>query len=83
MVQEYRQILKYADEPGYTRDIECYLRHGGYEVLKKTLKLPPRPLPDGKVLSGPEQLREEVRISGLRGRGGAGPERGAAWRAGG
>jgi hypothetical protein len=30
MAQEYKLILKYADEPGYTPDIECYLRHGGY-----------------------------------------------------
>jgi NADH-quinone oxidoreductase subunit F len=31
MVQEYKLILKYADEPGYTPDMVCYLRHGGYE----------------------------------------------------
>ena len=42
MPQEYRQILKYADQPGYTPDLECYLRHGGYEVLKKALTLPPK-----------------------------------------
>ena len=35
MPSEYRLILKYADEPGYTPDIDCYLRHGGYEALKK------------------------------------------------
>ncbi len=40
MPQEYRLILKYADQPGYTPDIECYLRHGGYEALKKALALP-------------------------------------------
>ena len=49
MPQEYRLILKYADEPGYTPDIECYLRHGGYEALKKALTMPPKTLPDGKV----------------------------------
>jgi len=27
-------ILKHADQPGYTRTSTCYLRHGGYEVLK-------------------------------------------------
>ena len=37
MAQEYKLILKHADEPGYTPDIECYLRHGGYEDLKKAL----------------------------------------------
>ena len=34
MPQEYRLILKHADEPGYTPDLECYLRHGGYETLE-------------------------------------------------
>ena len=72
MPQEYRLILKYADQPGYTSDIDCYLRHGGYAVLKRALALPPKTLPDGKVMSGPEQLRQEVMVSGLRGRGGAG-----------
>ena len=48
MPQEYRQILKYADEPGYTPDLECYLRHGGYEALKKALALQPKTLPDGQ-----------------------------------
>src|SRR5436190_22726172 len=79
MPQEYRQILKYADEPGYAPNIECYLRHGGYEALKKALAVPPKTLPDGKTLTGPEQLREEVRMSGLRGRGGAGFSCGLKW----
>src|SRR6266853_287638 len=79
MPSEYRQILKYADQPGYTRDLECYLRHDGYEALKKALATPPRSLPDGKTVGGPEQLRDEVRISGLRGRGGAGFSCGLKW----
>src|SRR5262252_852818 len=79
MPSEFRLILKYADQPGYTPDIECYLRHGGYETLKKGLALPPKTLPDGKTLSGPEQVREEVRLSGLRGRGGAGFSCGLKW----
>jgi NADH-quinone oxidoreductase subunit F len=79
MPQEYRLILRHADEPGYTPDIECYLRHGGYETLKKALTLQPKSLPDGKSLSGPEQLREEVKASGLRGRGGAGFLCGLKW----
>ena len=37
MAQEYKLILKHADEPGYTPDIECYLRHGGYATLRKAL----------------------------------------------
>src|SRR5215471_6437869 len=79
MPQEYRLILKFADQPGYTPDIECYLRNGGYEALRKGLALPPKTAPDGKTISGPEQLREEVRLSGLRGRGGAGFSCGLKW----
>jgi len=79
MPNEYRLILKYADEPGYTPDIECYLRHGGYDALKKALALQPKDLPDGKKLSGPEQIRQEVMASGLRGRGGAGFSCGLKW----
>jgi NADH-quinone oxidoreductase subunit F len=79
MPTEHRLILKYADEPGYTSDLDCYLRHGGYEALKKGLALQPKTLPDGKHLSGAEQIREEVRISGLRGRGGAGFSCGLKW----
>ena len=79
MASEHRLILKHADEPGYMPDIECYLRHGGYEVLKKALAVQPKTMPDGKVLSGPEQIREEVKVSGLRGRGGAGFLCGLKW----
>jgi NADH-quinone oxidoreductase subunit F len=43
------------------------------------LALPPRTLPDGKTVSGPEQLRDEVKASGLRGRGGAGFSCGLKW----
>src|SRR5690242_5198922 len=79
MPQEHRLLLKHADEPGYTPDIECYLRHGGYEVLKKALSIQPKNLPDGRKVSGPEQLRDEVKASGLRGRGGAGFSCGLKW----
>jgi hypothetical protein len=48
MAQEYKLILKHADEPGYTPDIECYLRHGGYDDLKKALAIPPKDLPTAK-----------------------------------
>ncbi len=79
MAAEYRLILKHADQPGYTPDIESYLKVGGYEVLKKALALQPKTLPDGRTLSGPEQIREEVKTSGLRGRGGAGFSCGLKW----
>src|SRR6187200_1077086 len=79
MPAEHRLILKHADEPGYTPDIECYLKHGGYEVLKKALAIQPKTLADGKTFSAPEQIREDVKVSGLRGRGGAGFSCGLKW----
>jgi len=79
MAQEYKLILKHADEPGYTPDLECYLRHGGYDALKKALALQPKDLADGKKLSAQEQIRDDVKISGLRGRGGAGFSCGLKW----
>jgi NADH-quinone oxidoreductase subunit F len=79
MPQEYKLILKYADEPGYSPDIECYLRHGGYDALKKALAMKPKDLPDGKKVSPQEQIREDVKTSGLRGRGGAGFSCGLKW----
>ena len=77
--QEYRQILKHVDQPGYKVDLDCYLRQGGYEVLKSALALKATTLPNGKTLSGPEQLRQEIMVSGLRGRGGAGFSCGLKW----
>ncbi len=79
MPQEFKLILKHADEPGYTPDLECYLRHGGYEALKKALAMQPFDLPDGKKKSPQEQIREDVMRSGLRGRGGAGFSCGLKW----
>jgi len=79
MPEEYRLILKQADQPGYTADLDCYLRHGGYVGLRKALALAPKALPDGKSSTPQEQLREEVKVSGLRGRGGAGFSCGLKW----
>src|ERR1043165_9646386 len=79
MPQEFKLILKYADQPGYTPDIECYLRHGGYDALKKALAIQPKDLPDGKKASPQEQIRDDVKLSGLRGRGGAGFSCGLKW----
>ena len=79
MPQEYRLILKNVDAPGYTPDLECYVRHGGYEALKKALTLAPKDLPDSKKMSPQEQIRDEVKTSGLRGRGGAGFSCGLKW----
>ena len=62
-----RIIFKHIDEPGYSNDLACYVRNGGYEVLKKS------------VLRKPEELMDEVKKSGLRGRGGAGFPCGIKW----
>ncbi len=66
-IAEKRLILKNLDEPGYTADIECYIKHGGYESLKKAVKIPSA------------GLINEVKVSGLRGRGGAGFGCGVKW----
>jgi NADH-quinone oxidoreductase subunit F len=79
MPKEYRLILKHIDQAGYTPDIDCYLNHGGYEGLRKALAIQPKKLGDGKSQSGPEQIREDVKYSGLRGRGGAGFSCGLKW----
>jgi NADH-quinone oxidoreductase subunit F len=79
MPAEFRLILKHADQPGYSPDLECYLRHGGYEALKKALSIQPKTLPDGRQVKGAEQIRDDVRLSGLRGRGGAGFSCGLKW----
>ncbi len=65
---EQRVILKYLDEPGYTNDIECYIRHGGYEMLRKAFTM------------NPEEICHEVELSALRGRGGAGFPAGMKWK---
>jgi NADH-quinone oxidoreductase subunit F len=67
MPEERRLIFRHIDEPGYTRDLECYLRHGGYEMLRRA------------VQRKPEELIDEVKKSGLRGRGGAGFPCGVKW----
>ena len=36
--KETRIIYKRIGTPGYTPDIDCYIKNGGYETLKKALK---------------------------------------------
>src|SRR5277367_1180038 len=66
-IAENRLIFKNIDQPGYTIDIDCYLRNGGYEDLKKALTMAP-----GDIVT-------EVKTSQLRGRGGAGFSCGMKW----
>ena len=47
--------------------MDCYLRNGGYEQLRKALTMVPK------------DITEEVKKSGLRGRGGAGFPTGVKW----
>ena len=79
MPEEYRLILKHADAPGYSNDIACYVKHGGYKTLKKILSMKRRRVAGKGVMSPQEWLREEVKKSGLRGRGGAGFSCGLKW----
>jgi NADH-quinone oxidoreductase subunit F len=67
MPVQRRIIFKHIDEPGYSNDLACYVRNGGYEVLRKS------------VLRKPEELMDEVKKAGLRGRGGAGFPCGIKW----
>jgi NADH-quinone oxidoreductase subunit F len=64
---EKRLILRHIDQPGYDAGLACYEKHGGYAALKKALAMPPA------------QIREEVKLSQLRGRGGAGFSCGMKW----
>ena len=59
-------------QPGYTPDIECYLRHGGYEALKKALALQPEGSARRQERSAAGTDSRGSQASGLRGRGGAG-----------
>ena len=65
--EQRRLIFKHIDEPGYTNDLACYVRNGGYDVLKKS------------VARKPEEIVDDVKKSGLRGRGGAGFPCGVKW----
>jgi len=66
--RERRIILKHVDQEGYTPDIECYLKNGGYEQLRKA------------VTMQPADICSEVEKSGVRGRGGAGFPAGMKWK---
>jgi NADH-quinone oxidoreductase subunit F len=64
---EHRLIFKNIGRADYTTDIDCYLRHGGYEQLKKAIAM------------SRTEIVNEVKTSGLRGRGGAGFPCGVKW----
>jgi NADH-quinone oxidoreductase subunit F len=64
---ERRLVFKNIGNTDWTPDIECYLRDGGYEDLRKA------------VTMSRDQIVSEVKTSGLRGRGGAGFPCGVKW----
>ena len=65
--KERRLVFKNIDRPGWTTDIATYIEDGGYEDLKKALTM------------APADIVNEVKASGLRGRGGAGFPCGVKW----
>jgi NADH-quinone oxidoreductase subunit F len=64
---EHRLVYKNIGRPGWTTDIDCYLRDGGYEQLKQALTM------------SRADIINKVKNSGLRGRGGAGFSCGLKW----
>ncbi|MFM7663243.1 MAG: NADH-quinone oxidoreductase subunit NuoF [Bacteroidota bacterium] len=60
-------LLEHLDVPGI-QGIDTYVKQGGYSTLEKALKK-----------MSPDEVVEEVKKSGLRGRGGAGFPTGLKW----
>lgn len=60
-------LLEHINEPGLER-FDVYRKLGGYTVIEKALKT-----------MSPDELTDEVKKSGLRGRGGAGFPTGMKW----
>jgi NADH-quinone oxidoreductase subunit F len=65
--KERRIVFENIDREGWSVDIDCYVKSGGYEELKKALTMKP------------SEIVNEVKASGLRGRGGAGFPCGVKW----
>ena len=68
MLDQPQLLYRHRHVPGIDR-IDTYLAHGGYESFRKALSMEP------------DALIEEVKLSGLRGRGGAGFPTHIKWNA--
>ncbi|HLB64710.1 MAG TPA: NADH-quinone oxidoreductase subunit NuoF [Anaerolineales bacterium] len=60
-------VLRHREIPGLER-LEVYLEHGGFEAWRRAV-----------TKTTPQEVIEEVKASGLRGRGGAGFPTGVKW----
>jgi NADH-quinone oxidoreductase subunit F len=65
--KEHRVIFRNVDREGWDTSIDTAIKAGGYEQLKKALKMPR------------QEITDEVKKAGLRGRGGAGFPCGVKW----
>ena len=65
--REHRMIFRNVDRVDWNPSMDRYLAEGGYAQLKKAVTMEPK------------AITEEVKISGLRGRGGAGFPTGVKW----
>lgn len=65
--KERRIIFERISKPGWSPDIDTYLKAGGYEMLKKALGMQP------------QEIVDAVKAANLRGRGGAGFPCGVKW----
>jgi len=66
--REHRMIFRNVDRQGWDQSIESYIKDGGYKMAEKALKK-----------MEPSEITNEVKASGLRGRGGAGFPTGVKW----
>ena len=64
---ERRLIFKNIGRADWSIDIDCYIRNGGYEQLKRAVNM------------SRTEIVNEIKTSGLRGRGGAGFPCGVKW----
>jgi len=65
--REHRMIFRNVDRAGWDQSIETAMADGAYEMLKKAVKMER------------QDIINEVKASGLRGRGGAGFPTGVKW----